>query len=402
MRPLDGVRVLDFFWLGAGPMASLVLGELGAEVIKVESGIRLDKIREGGPYPGSEPDIDKSSVFASLNFGKKSITLNLSHPETRNVVYNLVKRCDVVTNNFKAATMARFGISFDQLRQHNPKIVYITMSTMGASGPCSAYGAYGSHLAAMAGINNLTGSDGEIPIGMGSLFPDFSCNPLHATAAILAGLRHVRTTGEAVDIDISQLESTIHLIGPYVKEVSLTATQPSRMASRHPWRVPHGIYRCAGDDEWIAVSIGSDRAWKALVDLVGQEVPGPWTECGTFLERQRKRSAIDAALGTWTAKRDKWTAARELVATGAPAWPVNTLRDQIDIDPILKDQFVRVALDPEIQATVQRMPIVFEGTHHELPARHPRLGEHTFEILQQLCGYSEERIAELMGAGALD
>ena len=380
-------------------MASLVLSHLGAEVIKVESQARLDKIRESGPYPAGA-NIDQSGVFASLNYGKRSLTLNLRHPDAAAVIYDLVQRCDVVTNNFKAAAMERFNLSFETLSRYNPRIVYLTMSTMGADGPCVTYGAYGHHLAGMAGINKLIGSEGEIPIGMGALFPDFSCNPLHACAAILAGLRHVRATGRGVTIDISQLESTIHLVGPQIKHESLTGCQPPRTGGVHAWRVPHGVYRCQGEDEWLALSVGTDEAWQNLVNVIAAEVPGAWTEHGTFLARRRNRELIDGAIGKWTARRDTWTAARSLLSSGVPAWPVNTLKDQIEVDPALRNEFVSVNLQAGIDATVQRVPIAYLGAE-VAPDRPPRLGEHTFQILHELVGYSDERITQLLATGAL-
>lgn len=400
MRPLEDIRILDFFWLGAGPVGSLALGHLGAEVIRIESQARLDKLREGGPYP-ADPDVDMAGVFASINYGKKSVTLNLSNPAAREVVYDLVTRCDVVTNNFKASTMARFGLSFEDLVRHNPRLVYVTMSTMGADGPCNSYGAYGSHLSAMAGINSVTGREGEIPVGLGPLVPDFSCNPFHAALAILGGLRHARRTGGPVNIDISQIESTVHLLGPLVKEASLTSHQPPRVGTLHPWRAPHGLYRCQGDDEWLAISVGSDRQWDSVVELVAREKPaGHWTSYDTFLLRRRHRDEIDKVLSVWCGAREKWQATFELIKADVPAWPVNNLRDQIEVDPVLREEFVRVPLANKVEATVQRVPIAFRGELAPVPP--PRLGEHSYDILHGLLGYSEERIADLIAAGAVE
>lgn len=399
MLPLDGVRILDFFWLGAGPVGSLALSELGADVIRVESQARLDKLRESGPYPGA-PSIDHSGVFASINYGKRSISVNLGREGATRVVDDLVKHCDVVTNNFKASTLGRYGLSFDEVRKHNPRVVYITMSTMGAAGPCSSYGAYGSHLSAMAGINGVTGAEEEVPVGLGPLVPDFSCNPFHAAVAILAGLRHVRTTGEAVSIDVSQLESTIHLIGPLVKQASLTGRQPARVGPHHPWRSPHGVFRCDGDDEWITVSVGTDEQWDTFVSVLGG-ASASWGTCNTFLGRRQKTEEIRLAIESWASTRGKWQAATELLAAGVPAWPVSNLRDQLEIDGDLRGQFARVALDEQAAATVQRFPIAIAG--HAEPLRPPpRLGEHTFDVLKDILGYGEEQIANLVATGVLE
>lgn len=400
MRPLAGVRILDFFWLGAGPMASLVLGHLGAEVIKIESAERIDKIRDGGPYP-AQADPDEAGIFASLNYGKQSLLLNLAHSDARSVVYDLVRACNVVTNNFKAATMGRFGLSYEELCRYNPAIVYITMSTMGADGPHASYGAYGSHLAALSGFNLLAGLEGELPIGLGTLFPNFSCNPLHATAAILAGLRHVRETGSGVQIDMSQFESTLHLLGPALKLASVTDAQPARVGNGHAWRVPHGVYRCAGEDEWLALSVGRDAEWRALVDLIGGEAPGSWKDECTFLGRRRLHSEIDAAITTWSATRDTWTAAEELLAAGVPAWPVSTIRDQLERDALLRHAFEEIPLESGARATVQRVPIGLGESDMAQLVRPPLLGEHNFQVLTDLCGYAPERVAELVATGVM-
>jgi benzylsuccinate CoA-transferase BbsF subunit len=395
------VRILDFFWLGAGPMASLLLEHLGAEVIKVESAQRMDKIRDGGPYPTATPDPDEAGVFASLNYGKKSMLLYLSHPEARTIVFDLVRSCQVVTNNFKAATMGRFGISYEELAHHNPAIVYITMSTMGAEGPFTSYGAYGSHLAALTGFNMLSGLEGELPIGLGTLFPDFSCNPFHATAAILAGLRHVRATGAGVKIDIAQFESTLHLLGPALKLASVTHTQPQRVGSQHAWRVPHGVYRCAGEDEWLALSVGRDAEWHALVALIGDEVPGPWKANGTFIGRQRCRTMIDTAVSAWCEKHEKWCAADALLTAGIPAWPVSTIKDQLEGDAVLSRSFTTVPLPSGARATIEPFPIDLGEGDGVAVTRPPLLGEHSFQVLEDLCGYPPEHIAKLVASGIL-
>lgn len=336
--PLHGVTILDFFWMIAGPLGTKALLELGARVIKVESESRPDNMRILGPYPDGFEDINHPGGLHSVNSCKESIAVNMKLKAGRELIRSLLPHVDVVTNNYTPEKMAQWGLSFEEVAAINPRIVYLSMPAMGRFGPRKDWRAYGHQLSAIAGLNAITGFEGDPPSGPNVIYPDYSGNPFHAAAAIIAGLEFVRRAGRAVEIDVSQYESTAALIGQHVLAETLSAGPGVRLGNRHPWQTPHGVFPSAGFDRWIAISVATDAQWEGLCQVLALEPPCEWQ---TFLGRKRDEDRVEQAIADRTARRDGYELMAELQRARVPAGVVQTIEDLVQRDPYMAEQFFR-------------------------------------------------------------
>jgi crotonobetainyl-CoA:carnitine CoA-transferase CaiB-like acyl-CoA transferase len=207
--PLSGIRVTDFTWIGAGSYTTKILADAGADVVKIESSDRIDSLRLAAPYKDGIKGVNRSGYFADRNSSKRSLTLNMKHPRALGLVSRLLVQSDVISNNFTPGVMDRFGLGYDAVREIKPNIIYLAMSMQGGSGPQKHYLGYGATMAAVTGIQQLTGLPGREPAGTGTNYPDHIPNPCHAAFAVLAALRHRRRTGEGQRIDMAQTEPTV-------------------------------------------------------------------------------------------------------------------------------------------------------------------------------------------------
>src|SRR5215470_2556156 len=251
--PLAGVRVADFTWVWAGPFCTLQLAHLGAEVIRVESGTRTCVTRLLPPFADGQPGRNRSGYFNQYNQGKRSLALDLKLPEAVEVAKDLIAQCDIVCENFAAGVMARMGLGYDALRAIKPDIIMIALSGYGATGPESEFVSYGPAQVPLSGMSSLTGYADWPPMHVGISYGD-PTGGLHGAVAVLAALLHRANTGEGQYIDLSQQETSISVLGEGILEQSITGTQPARRGNRDPQMAPHGVFRCAGHQRWIAIA----------------------------------------------------------------------------------------------------------------------------------------------------
>jgi crotonobetainyl-CoA:carnitine CoA-transferase CaiB-like acyl-CoA transferase len=394
-RLLEGIRVADFCWLIAGPSATRMLADYGADVIKIESRSRLDNIRAIGVQPAEPGSLDTNGVFNDCNTGKRSVTLNLSHPRGIELAKELVARSDVVTNNFTGDRMDRWGLGYEDLRKINPGVIMLTMPALGATGPFRRYGSYGNGLIAFSGLNQNMGFAGDPPLGMAALYSDFSA-PYAAVAAIAAALYHRERTGEGQFIEVAQAEATMNLLGPDILEYTANGTLPPRLGNRSRDDVPHGAYPCAGEDRWCAIAVGSDAQWQALADVIGAADP----RFATLAGRRRHEDEIDALVSAWTGERDAPAAARLLRQAGVPAHVVADLSDLLAPGGGLRDRHIVPVERDGVTFHTHAQPAVIDGQRTR-PRAAPRLGEHNAEVFTGLLGLTDADLAELAEAGVI-
>ncbi|MFD1840572.1 CaiB/BaiF CoA transferase family protein [Paracidovorax cattleyae] len=401
--PLAGIRVTDFTWIGAGSYTTKILADAGADVVKIESTGRIDSLRLAAPYKDGIRGVNRSGYFADRNSGKRSLTLNMKHGRALELVTRLIRQSDVIANNFTPGVMERFGLGYEAVKAIKPDIVYLAMSMQGGSGPEKDYLGYGATMAAVTGIQHLSGLPGREPAGTGTNYPDHLPNPCHATFAVLAALRHRRRTGQGQHIDMAQTEPTVALLGPAVLDYTVNGVdgQPCGNASLDQ-AAPYDAFPCRGDDRWIAIGIHGDAQWRALGEALGRPA---WMAESRFAAGEGRRAQADALrtlLSAETADRDVAELVQTLQARGIPAAGVGTAADVI-ADPQLAHRGHWLTLDhPEMGPSLYNaQPFRTRRSPSGVRRPAPLLGQHTAEICAELLGLDDGEIAELTAEGAL-
>lgn len=397
---LEGVRVLDFCWVGAGAFVTKTLADLGADVIKIESRARPDNLRVSPPRRPGTSGLESSGYFASRNSNKRSFALDMTKPEARALAHRLAAVCSVVTSNFRPGVLERWGLDYDAVRAYNPEVIFLTMPMQGSSGPHSSFIGFGSTISALAGITHLSGDPNQPPVGTGTHYPDHVPNPGHALVALLAALYHRDRTGEGQAIEVSQLESTINVIGAGIVEMSAGRSVPQRRGNRSPDASPRGVFACA-DGAWIAVSVTSDEAWRKLADVVGHPEWAADARFATLADRKRHEDELEALVRGAVASCDRGDLVRHLRASGVPAAPVNSSRDVLEDPDLVARGYWQKHEHPVIgPMSLAGPPFTIDGTRPALrPA--PLLGQDTRAIARELLGLDDAEIDGLIEEGVL-
>lgn len=376
-RFLDGVRVLDFTWAAAGPYATLLLGFLGAEVIKVESTRRIDPARSGflARYEGT----DHSPIFNELNLNKRSLQLDLTRPEGLGIARRLAAEADVVVENFRPGVLARLGLGVDELSAANPRLVIASSSANGSTGPDAKAAGLASIFAATGGLSVQTGYADGPPTEVGDPV-DYRSGAALAVA-VLAALVHQARSGEGQYVDLSSREVVIASSPDAVLAHEVGASRPPRLGNGHEEFAPHDVYACA-DDGWLALAVGTDDEWLALCDVL--ERPD-WVE--RFSSAQARRlgtTEIDAAIAAWAKPRSAREAAAVLQQAGVPANMVLTFAD-LATDEHLAARGVFVEIDhPELgRQRVMRAPWLFSTDLADVRRPGPLLGADNAAVLSR-------------------
>ena len=273
---LRGVRIADLTIITAGPNATQMLADLGAEVVKVESGQNPDPFRFWHAPLGSAAEAapepwNWSCMFNTLNRNKLGVVLDLKHPLGKEAFLRLVKVSDAVTENFRQGVMDRLGLGFDDLRRVNPRIILLSIGSQGSTGPEKGYRSYGSTLDALSGLMSLTGYEDSPPVwsGQGMNYPDQVAS-IFSAGLLLAAVRYRDRTGQACFLDLSQREFVTTMIGEHVLETTINGTTPRPRGNRRPGVVPQGCFPCEGEDAWVAISVETDAQWRALCEAIGR------------------------------------------------------------------------------------------------------------------------------------
>ncbi len=397
-RPLAGLRILDFMWAMAGPAATRTLADFGATVVRVESQRRPDVLRGVNPFRAEEGDQEGALQWHSLNAGKYGLALDLTAPEARDVVLDLVRWADVVTEAFSAGTMDAWGLGFDDLRAINPRLVMLSSCLMGQSGPLRAYAGFGTMAAAVAGFYPVTGWPDRRPAGPFTAFTDY-VSPRFAAGALLAALDRRDRTDEAVRLDFSQLEGALLLLGTAILDDEVNGRTAGPIGNADPTMAPHGVFAVPGEDRWLAVAVETDAQWRALCGVVGREdladLDGP--------ARLARRDELDAVVAAWAAGVPGPEAEAGLQAVGVPAHRVQDAAD-CAADPQLlhRGMFREVPHDRYGTTFVEGPPFQLSRTPGGPRWGGPTFGQHLQEVLGEFLGYDDDRIAELIIAGVLE
>jgi crotonobetainyl-CoA:carnitine CoA-transferase CaiB-like acyl-CoA transferase len=394
--PLEGVRVADFTWVWAGPYCTMHLAHLGAEVIKIESQGRLDVTRRLPLYPkGMKGGVNRSGLFNQWSLGKKSLLINFDKPEGIALVKELIKKCDVVVDNFATGVMERLGLSYEELKKIKPDIIVASICGYGHTGPQKEYMGYGPAMAPLTGMSAMTGYAGGPPEEIGLSLGDPN-GGINASTAICAALAARKRTGQGQCIDVSMWEAMTALVPEGWMEYAMNGSEVARDGNHDIWMAPHNCFRCTGEDEWVSIACGSDEEWQALCQAIGQAQLATDARFRTAKDRKANEEALESLLTAWTREREKWEVARLLQAAGVAAFPSMNSKDLTE-DPHLNERgFFTTLPHAEVGERIHTgIPWILANAPNGVRAPAPLLGQHTDEVMREVLGYADEQIARL-------
>jgi benzylsuccinate CoA-transferase BbsF subunit len=391
--PLEGIRVLEFTTGAAGPTVARVLCEFGAEVIRCETRLR------GDGHRGEDPKLwNKKPDFMKLQRGKKSFTVNMQTEKGRTLVKQLVKKSDVVVENFGLGILEKWGLDYPHLEEINPSCILIRVKGMGCSGPRAADLTYGPNVVNTMGATYLWNYPGATtPTGEPrTQHPDFMGGVVGAFGVVLALLQR-KTTGYGDCIDNAQLEVGASLLGPKYLEYSVNKREPKPQGNRSLIAAPYGPYQCKGNDRWCVIAIYKQDEWERFAGLLEKSGLKCDNKFATHLGRVRHKAALDQWVTTWTHQRDPYEVMEVLQGIGVCAAVVQDVEDQFKRDAqYAATGFLVEMTEPEAGNIVtENVPIRLSETPGKVRGPGPLMGEHTYEIAQTLLGLSEEDIKKL-------
>lgn len=402
MQPLDGIRILDITRALAGPYCTMMLGDLGAEVIKVEAPGSGDESRSWGPpfvgkaygpYPG------ESAYFIAANRNKLSITINLKSSEGRQIIQKLACASDVVVENFRTGVLDKMGLGYADLIQLNPRLVYCSISGYGRNGPGAERPGYDAILQAEGGLMSITGPVDGAPSRVGIPIVDLTTGMFSATA-ILAALRARDLTGKGQQVDMSLFDAQVALLANVGSNYLVGGITPVRYGNAHPNLTPYEAFQAK--DQWFVLGVANDKQWEILCQVIGQ--PGLKNDARfvTNGDRLANRAVLfnllNQSLGTRNA--DEWLAL--LSQAGLPCGPINSI-PQVFHDPQTQARHLVLNVDHPTAGEIQMtgFPYKFSQTPAEVHRPPPLLGEHNEKVLIELLGYSPAEVTHLREQGAI-
>ena len=402
--PLSGLRVLDLSRVLAGPWATQILGDLGADVIKVERPSRRDDTRTWGPpfLEDSSPTWDAAYYFCA-NRNKRAIAVDFGHPDGAALLRRLAASADVLVENYKVGTLARYGLDYAALKALNPKLIYCSVTGFGQTGPYAGRGGYDFLVQGMSGLMSITGrrddEPGAGPLKVGLPVSDLFCG-LYATISILAALNHRHASGEGQHIDCALLDSQLSLMANQAMNHLVSGQVPQRLGNAHPNVVPYRDFAC--NDDYILVACGSDGQFQALCRLLGRDDLGGDPRFTRNPGRSQHRRELEVELAKSIAG---WRAADLLAAmekAGVPGGPINNLQQAL-ADPQVQARGLLQTLTRQdgTPVTLLGYPARFSASPPTYRLAPPMFAQDTAQVLAEQLGLATEQLAELAGKGAI-
>ena len=399
--PLAGVKVVDLFWVLAGPGATRMLADYGARVVHVESALHIDTLRTIGPYHNGVPDPNASGPFITTNAGKLCLTLDLGREDAREVLRDLVRWADVVTESFSPPAKASLDLEYEALRELNPGLIMISSCLMGQTGPLRDFAGFGQLSSSMAGFHDLTGWPDRPPAGPFGAYTDYIAVRYNAVA-ILAALEYRERTGEGQYIDMSQLEAALHFLGPAFLDYTVNGRVQRGAGNTDLDMCPHAVYPAAGEDRWVAIAARDAAEWRSLCGAIGRADLADDPELASSEGRRARADAIDAAVTAWTETRDAHEIERTLQAVRVPASAVLDMEELHACPQLaLRQHFVEIPHPTHETTTIEASRFRLSRTPAGIPDGSPTLGAQNREVLEGILRYDAERIAALESSGAL-
>ncbi|MDD5038945.1 MAG: CoA transferase, partial [Dehalococcoidales bacterium] len=400
-HPLTGLKVLDFTWSAAGPIATKCLADHGADVVKIESANAPDMTRVSMPFKDGIPGRERGGLFHYLNSGKHSLMLNLKHPQANAVTARLVSWADVVVENYAPGTMEKWALGYEDIRKINTGIIMVRASLFGQTGPTRQHPGFGWNLNALAGLDDLTGWPDREAVGPNMPMPDF-LTAWYMITVTLAAVDYKRRTGCGQLIDLSEFEATLSYLSPEILDYTVNGRLRTRMGNSSSHAAPHAVYRCRGEDRWCAIAVFTDEEWIAFCDVIGKEEWKSDDVLSSVVGRVQNKEALDKVIDAWTVNYSPEEVVERMQAVGVIAGVVKNARDICD-DPQLSFRHHFVPVDhPEVGSyPYPSWPVKLSDTPSEI-RRSPLMGEHTEHICTKILGMPDAEFVQLMASGVFE
>ncbi|KPJ54454.1 MAG: hypothetical protein AMJ37_00555 [Dehalococcoidia bacterium DG_18] len=424
--PLEGIRVCDFSWYAAAPVATKCLADFGAEVIKMEYSAHPDLIRIAMPQaPGKEGDLGAGGWFNNENSSKLCLGLNLTHPRAKEIYDKLILASDIVVENFSPAVKERMGLNYEDYVKLKPDIIWVDQPMQGLIGPYKYTPGFGAIITPLGGLSHLSGFPHRPPVGTGTNYTDYVINPGHLAIAVIAALRYRKLTGQGQQIVMAQLGSAVSVLETAILDYTVNNRTPPRTGNRIPYAAPHGCYRCKGedrdcvyynmysvpheipgrkDDRWCVIAVFSDEEWEAFCDVISNP---PWTrdrKFSTLLGRKENEDELDSLVQEWTIQRSPEEVTMLMQQAGVSAGVVQDAEDILVHDPQLRARGYYVYLDHSVTGHSAYDGIAFKlsETPGKLTRPAPRIGEHSEYVCKEILGMAEKEINDYLVEGVLE
>ena len=388
--PLAGIRVADFSVHAAGPFAGLMLAEMGAQVIKVESSARLDITRRPHTMYGKPP-----SSFEQINANKMSVCLNLKEPRAVELALELVSVSELALENFRPGVMSRLGLGYEAMKEVRPGIILVSLSSNGQTGPESNYAGYAPMFAALGGLGHLTGYADGPPVELRHAM-DHTGGMLAAFAAV-AALSARQRTGLGQHVDVSVRDLATAFMGPELLDVAMNSREPRRQGNHDDSAAPQGVYRCLGEDQWVSISVASEAEWQGFIAATGSPSWAAGEEFGDGFRRWRNREELDALVEQWTSQHTASEVTQKLQAHGVAAHPSLAPNEMMQDTHLLgRNAFPLVSNhDTGEQQRAVTPPWRFSETPARIDRWTPDLGQHNVDVFSGILGLPAEEVREL-------
>ena len=392
--PLNGIKVLDLTRVLAGPYATMLLGDLGAEVIKIEQPGTGDESRNFGPFKNGF-----SLYFMSVNRGKRSVTLNLKTERGRAIFKRLLDQTDILVENFRPGTMEKLGLDYGTLKSAYPALIYAACSGFGQTGPYAQQGAYDMIIQGMGGIISITGEPDGPPVRVGTSISDITA-ALFTTIGILSALHHRNQTGHGQFVDVAMLDSLVAVLENAVVRYFATGEAPKPLGARHPAITPFEAFASA--DGHVIIALGNDTLWAKFCEHVGRQALISDKRFRTNADRTENHDQLFPILSEILSQRttDDWIDA--LGNIGVPCGPINAM-DKVVTHPQVqaREMITRVAHQITGEVEVPGVPIKLSETPGSVDAPAPSLGEHTTQVLTGLLKMDTDEVEQLRQDGII-
>ena len=400
--PISDIKVLDLSWGVVGPYAAKMMGNFGAKVIKLESIHSPEILRRSTPYKDNKPGLNRAFIFAMINTDKLSISINLHTSRGIEICRHLMCWADVVICNFIGGRLDKMGLSYKDISADNPGLIMVDTTSQGLTGPYAKHPGYGYQAVALAGFTHLTGWPDREAVGPVGAYTDMIA-PWFIVIAVMGALIHRDKTGKGQFIDLSQQESSMHMLTPALLQYTLNGEVMNRRGNKDDVAVPHNVYPCKGEERWCALGIFNESQWDALGEVMEKPSWFGQDRYSTPTKRRIHERDLDDLIAGWTSGYEAEELMKKLQKVGIPAGVVKNVKDVFE-DPQLahRDHF-QVIEHPELGSyRASKTPVRMSNCPHKPMCRAPLLGEHTEQICREILGMTDEELVQLINEGVIE